>query len=105
MVVDHYVYEIKKCSYIMDLPISPFFVIGYIPGVFTWKIELANFWSTWFQASKTERQKNSPTYKDLDFMELHPEGLFLEADTYQALVKTIQRDCRVGNDYLFIYRW
>lgn len=29
-------------------------------------------------------------------MELHPEGLFLEADTYQALVKTIQRDCRVS---------
>ncbi|XP_065218020.1 phosphatidylinositol 4-phosphate 5-kinase type-1 alpha-like isoform X6 [Planococcus citri] len=47
------------------------------------------------KASKSERQKNSPTFKDLDFMELHPEGLFLEADTYQALVKTIQRDCRV----------
>lgn len=28
-------------------------------------------------------------------MEHHPEGIFLEADTYSALVKTIQRDCRV----------
>ncbi len=47
------------------------------------------------QASKSERQKKSPTYKDLDWMEQHPEGIFLEADTYSALVKTIQRDCRV----------
>lgn len=28
-------------------------------------------------------------------MEQHPNGIFLEADTYNALVKTIQRDCRV----------
>ncbi|CAL7946171.1 unnamed protein product [Xylocopa violacea] len=47
------------------------------------------------KASKLERSKSSPTYKDLDFMEHHPEGIFLEADTYSALVKTIQRDCRV----------
>ncbi|KAJ0170200.1 hypothetical protein K1T71_014128 [Dendrolimus kikuchii] len=47
------------------------------------------------KASKTERQKNSPTYKDLDFMEHNTEGLFLEADTYNALIKTMQRDCRV----------
>ncbi|XP_070165218.1 phosphatidylinositol 4-phosphate 5-kinase type-1 alpha isoform X12 [Polyergus mexicanus] len=47
------------------------------------------------KASKSERSKSSPTYKDLDFMEHHPEGIFLEADTYGALVKTIQRDCRV----------
>ncbi|XP_075219554.1 phosphatidylinositol 4-phosphate 5-kinase 59B isoform X4 [Lycorma delicatula] len=47
------------------------------------------------KASKSERQKKSPTYKDLDFMEHHSEGLYLEADTYNALVKTIQRDCRV----------
>ncbi|XP_026742291.1 phosphatidylinositol 4-phosphate 5-kinase type-1 gamma-like isoform X3 [Trichoplusia ni] len=47
------------------------------------------------KASKGERQKTSPTYKDLDFMEHHTEGLFLEADTYNALIKTMQRDCRV----------
>lgn len=28
-------------------------------------------------------------------MEHHPDGLFLEPDTYQAVMKTIQRDCRV----------
>ncbi|CAH0551560.1 unnamed protein product [Brassicogethes aeneus] len=47
------------------------------------------------KASKAERQKRSPTYKDLDFMEHHPDGVLMEADTYNALIKTIQRDCRV----------
>ena len=42
------------------------------------------------------RQKKTPTYKDLDFVELHPEGILLEADTHQALIKTIERDCRVS---------
>lgn len=47
------------------------------------------------KASKAERQKASPTYKDLDFMEHHPNGIFLETDKYNALMKTIQRDCMV----------
>lgn len=47
------------------------------------------------KANKYERSKQSPTYKDLDFLEHHPDGIFLEAETYNALVKTIQRDCRV----------
>ncbi|KAF6203852.1 hypothetical protein GE061_002187 [Apolygus lucorum] len=47
------------------------------------------------KANKSERGKKSPTYKDLDFLEHHPEGIFLEADTYTALVNTIRRDCRV----------
>lgn len=47
------------------------------------------------RANKAEKKKKSPTYKDLDFMEQHPNGLLLEADTYNALIKTIQRDCRV----------
>uniref|UniRef100_A0A1Q3FDR1 Putative phosphatidylinositol-4-phosphate 5-kinase n=1 Tax=Culex tarsalis TaxID=7177 RepID=A0A1Q3FDR1_CULTA len=47
------------------------------------------------KANKAERNKGSPTYKDLDFMEHHPNGIFLEADTCNALIKTIQRDCRV----------
>lgn len=28
-------------------------------------------------------------------MEHHPEGVLMESDTYNALMKTIQRDCRV----------
>lgn len=48
------------------------------------------------KANKHEQKKPSPTYKDLDFMEHHPEGLFLEAETYHALMKTINRDCRVS---------
>ncbi|CAG9854130.1 unnamed protein product [Phyllotreta striolata] len=47
------------------------------------------------KASKAERAKRVPTYKDLDFIEHHPDGIFMEADTYNALTKTIQRDCRV----------
>ncbi|XP_071489957.1 phosphatidylinositol 4-phosphate 5-kinase type-1 alpha-like isoform X1 [Diadema antillarum] len=47
------------------------------------------------KASRNEKQKKSPTLKDLDFMEEHPDGLHLDALTYNALLKTIQRDCRV----------
>ncbi|GFN81231.1 phosphatidylinositol 4-phosphate 5-kinase type-1 alpha [Plakobranchus ocellatus] len=47
------------------------------------------------KASKHERSKKSPTLKDLDFMENHPDGLSLEKDTYDALIKTLQRDTRV----------
>ncbi|EDW58837.1 phosphatidylinositol 4-phosphate 5-kinase type-1 sktl [Drosophila virilis] len=47
------------------------------------------------KASKAERQKASPTFKDLDFAEHHPNGIFLEADTYTALMNTIKRDCMV----------
>ena len=48
-----------------------------------------------FQASKHEKEKKSPTFKDLDYLELLPEGLLLEPDTYHALCKTMERDCRV----------
>lgn len=47
------------------------------------------------KASKAERAKETPTLKDLDFLSDHPEGLFLEPDTYNAVMRTIQRDCRV----------
>ncbi|XP_067289740.1 phosphatidylinositol-4-phosphate 5-kinase, type I, beta a [Pseudorasbora parva] len=46
------------------------------------------------RASRKERSKSSPTFKDLDFQEMH-EGLYFDADTYSALMKTLQRDCRV----------
>lgn len=47
------------------------------------------------KANKSERAKSSPTFKDLDFMEILPEGLMLEAETYNALITTMRRDCRV----------
>ncbi|XP_069369238.1 phosphatidylinositol-4-phosphate 5-kinase, type I, beta a isoform X1 [Paralichthys olivaceus] len=46
------------------------------------------------RASRKERAKTSPTFKDLDFHEMH-EGLHFDTDTYNALMKTLQRDCRV----------
>ncbi|KAH8849519.1 Phosphatidylinositol 4-phosphate 5-kinase type-1 alpha [Schistosoma japonicum] len=47
------------------------------------------------QASEAERAKTSPTLKDLDFISNHPDGIWLEAETYDALLKTIERDCLV----------
>ncbi|XP_048099550.1 phosphatidylinositol 4-phosphate 5-kinase type-1 beta isoform X1 [Alosa pseudoharengus] len=46
------------------------------------------------RASRKEREKSCPTYKDLDFQDMH-EGLYFDAETYNALIKTLQRDCRV----------
>lgn len=45
------------------------------------------------RASAKEREKAVPTYKDLDFMENMREGLSMEQDKYNALYKTIVRDC------------
>ncbi|XP_072338794.1 phosphatidylinositol 4-phosphate 5-kinase type-1 gamma-like isoform X4 [Scyliorhinus torazame] len=47
------------------------------------------------RASRKEREKCRPTFKDLDFMQDFPDGLLLDADTNTALVKTLQRDCLV----------
>uniref|UniRef100_A0A8C6TCI7 Phosphatidylinositol-4-phosphate 5-kinase, type I, gamma a n=1 Tax=Neogobius melanostomus TaxID=47308 RepID=A0A8C6TCI7_9GOBI len=47
------------------------------------------------RASKKEREKARPTFKDLDFMQDISDGLMLDQDTYNALVKTLQRDCLV----------
>ncbi|CAF4732196.1 unnamed protein product [Rotaria sp. Silwood1] len=47
------------------------------------------------RANSEERRKESPTWKDLDFMERHPNGLILDSETYDALAKTVKRDCRV----------
>nr|XP_020450174.1 phosphatidylinositol 4-phosphate 5-kinase type-1 beta-like isoform X2 [Monopterus albus] len=47
------------------------------------------------RASRKEREKACPTYKDLDFQDMHDEGLYFDAETYNNLMKTLQRDCRV----------
>lgn len=47
------------------------------------------------RASAKERDKAVPTYKDLDFLQDVHEGLLLEADKYNAVCKTIHRDCLV----------
>jgi 1-phosphatidylinositol-4-phosphate 5-kinase len=47
------------------------------------------------KASRQEKLKKAPTLKDLDFRENHEHGIELNADTYQALIRTIDRDCRV----------
>ncbi|XP_056366718.1 phosphatidylinositol 4-phosphate 5-kinase type-1 alpha [Oenanthe melanoleuca] len=47
------------------------------------------------RASPKEREKVFPTFKDLDFMQDLPDGLFLDSDMYNALCKTLQRDCLV----------
>ncbi|XP_050397071.1 phosphatidylinositol 4-phosphate 5-kinase type-1 alpha isoform X1 [Patella vulgata] len=47
------------------------------------------------KASKSERAKSNPTLKDLDFNENHPEGILMEKEYYDALIKTLNRDIRV----------
>ncbi|XP_041936386.1 phosphatidylinositol-4-phosphate 5-kinase, type I, beta a isoform X1 [Alosa sapidissima] len=47
------------------------------------------------RASRKERTKSSPTFKDLDFQEMMHEGLFFDPETHSALMKTLERDCRV----------
>ena len=48
------------------------------------------------RASKKEREKSKPTFKDLDFLSDVPDGLTLDQETFGALVKTLQRDCLVS---------
>jgi len=46
------------------------------------------------QASSKERKKAHPTFKDLDFMEMYPDGIFLQPEIHSSLMDTIERDCR-----------
>ena len=61
------------------------------------------------RANDEERRKELPTWKDLDFIERHPQGLILDSETYNALRRTVHRDCRVRsinekkkNNFLFL---
>ena len=47
------------------------------------------------KANKSELSKTCPTLKDLDFVDHHPKGIYLESATYDSLMKTIKRDCTV----------
>ncbi|VDI28434.1 1-phosphatidylinositol-4-phosphate 5-kinase, partial [Mytilus galloprovincialis] len=47
------------------------------------------------KASKHEREKSVPVYKDLDFINIHADGIYLEKDKHEPLMKTLIRDCRV----------
>ncbi|XP_065063999.1 phosphatidylinositol 4-phosphate 5-kinase type-1 alpha-like isoform X2 [Rhopilema esculentum] len=47
------------------------------------------------KASKSELAKKTPTKKDLDFRTDYSEGIILEAETHDLVMKTIKRDCRV----------
>ncbi|XP_046731974.1 phosphatidylinositol-4-phosphate 5-kinase, type I, gamma b isoform X2 [Silurus meridionalis] len=67
-----------------------------LPRVFRMHLKFDLKGSTYKRrASKKERDKSKPTFKDLDFMQTVPDGLLLDTDTYNALVKTLQRDCLV----------
>ena len=46
------------------------------------------------KASRKERAKANPTYKDLDFNAMYPEGILLQPELYNSLMDTIERDCR-----------
>merc|ERR1719341_685668 len=45
------------------------------------------------KASKKERAKKSPTFKDLDFLDMVPEGFHIDPETFTTLMSTIEKDC------------
>lgn len=46
-------------------------------------------------AKKLKKDDESPSYKDLDFVQHYQEGIFLDSEMYHELKKTVERDCRV----------
>jgi len=47
------------------------------------------------KASESERAKSSPTFKDNDFVEIHPGGITLDERTYEWLTSNMDRDCQI----------
>ena len=47
------------------------------------------------RASPEEREKKSPTFKDLDFAQMHPEGFTLSPEHYDAVSDSLSRDVKV----------
>lgn len=47
------------------------------------------------KASRAERSKQTPTFKDLDFLEEHPDGIILDEKYYDNIVSSLKRDCLV----------
>ncbi|OXB55834.1 hypothetical protein ASZ78_007152 [Callipepla squamata] len=68
------------------------FLQKLLPGYYMYDLKGSTYKR---RASQKEREKVFPTYKDLDFMQDIPDGLFLDSDMYNALCKTLQRDCLV----------
>jgi len=48
------------------------------------------------KASDNERAKARPTFKDLDFLEEHPNGILLDEKYYDNLISSIKQDCLVN---------
>ena len=46
-------------------------------------------------ASEHEKEKAVPTLKDVDFLELYSEGIYLDNETYLQLMSLFKRDCLV----------
>ncbi|UMM13413.1 hypothetical protein L5515_001704 [Caenorhabditis briggsae] len=50
-------------------------------------------------ANKAERSKAHPTLKDLDFLENHKDGIFIDPIALDALMRSISRDCLVMESF------
>lgn len=53
------------------------------------------------KATKEERANSNPTFKDLDFLEMYPQGIFLDENCYESIKACLERDCRVMIDLCY----
>jgi 1-phosphatidylinositol-4-phosphate 5-kinase len=47
------------------------------------------------KANKAELAKKSPTFKDIDFLEQHKDGLILDEKHYENIISSLKRDCLI----------